>query len=229
MLRVTSVKKLSKQDLTVDIEVGGKNGSHSYLLSNNVISHNTISLLAGATPGIHYPISKTYIRRLRLDKNSKLLPNILDAGFNVEPCFGSESTTVVIEFPQHYENNIPLSKEVSLEQKLQEVALFQNYWSDNQVSVTLNFDVEKEGQLINNLLKKYDNQLKSISFLPEYNNGELPYPQMPYEEISYDKYTEMMSKIDFKKLYCNNNINDLDKDQEVESDIFCDGDKCTRS
>ncbi|RHY18962.1 hypothetical protein DYB36_011755, partial [Aphanomyces astaci] len=34
----------------------------------------TVSLLAGATPGMHYPESRFYIRRVRLDRGSELLP-----------------------------------------------------------------------------------------------------------------------------------------------------------
>ena len=33
----------------------------------------TVSLLAGATPGIHFPHSNNYIRRIRLSANSSLL------------------------------------------------------------------------------------------------------------------------------------------------------------
>lgn len=32
----------------------------------------TVSLLAGATPGVHFPLSANYIRRVRLGKTSHL-------------------------------------------------------------------------------------------------------------------------------------------------------------
>ena len=44
----------------------------------------TVSLLAGATPGMHFPESRFYIRRVRLAKNSNLVPVLRDAGFKVE-------------------------------------------------------------------------------------------------------------------------------------------------
>ena len=44
----------------------------------------TVSLLAGASPGIHFPTSSTYIRRIRLSANSELLGPIKKAGFKVE-------------------------------------------------------------------------------------------------------------------------------------------------
>ncbi len=44
----------------------------------------TVSLLAGATPGVHFPHSKYYIRRVRLGKLSNLVKPMLEAGYFVE-------------------------------------------------------------------------------------------------------------------------------------------------
>jgi hypothetical protein len=44
----------------------------------------TVSLLAGATPGMHFPESRFYLRRLRLARTSNLVPVLRDAGFRVE-------------------------------------------------------------------------------------------------------------------------------------------------
>lgn len=59
----------------------------------------TVSLLAGSTPGMHYPESRFYIRRLRLSVMSELLEPIRQAGFRVEPAVGSEDSSVVVEVP----------------------------------------------------------------------------------------------------------------------------------
>lgn len=60
----------------------------------------TVSLLAGATPGVHYPHSEFYTRRMRLSKASELLPPILEAGYAVEED-AMDSNGVVIEIPVH--------------------------------------------------------------------------------------------------------------------------------
>jgi ribonucleotide reductase alpha subunit len=44
----------------------------------------TVSLLAGATPGVHFTHSKAYWRTVRLAANSHLLPKLQDAGFKLE-------------------------------------------------------------------------------------------------------------------------------------------------
>ncbi|MCK9435076.1 MAG: hypothetical protein M0R32_09735, partial [Candidatus Cloacimonetes bacterium] len=59
----------------------------------------TVSLLAGSTPGMHYPESRFYIRRVRLAINSPLQKPLKKAGYKIEPCVGSEESTVVVEIP----------------------------------------------------------------------------------------------------------------------------------
>ena len=59
----------------------------------------TVSLLAHATPGMHFPESKYYIRRVRLSNISPLIPGLKSKGFKIEPCVGSEDTTSVVEIP----------------------------------------------------------------------------------------------------------------------------------
>lgn len=44
----------------------------------------TVSLLAGATPGVHFPLSAHYIRRVRLGKTSHLIQPLLRAGYDIE-------------------------------------------------------------------------------------------------------------------------------------------------
>lgn len=218
MPRVTRSSRNIGKRFTVDIEVAN---SHSYQLNNGIKVHNTVSLLAGATPGIHYPESNYYIRRVRLKKDSDMLPGIIAAGYKVEPCKGSEETTVVVEIPICVdEPGLRTNQEVSLwEQVLMAVSL-QKYWADNQVSVTLTFDKEKEGKDIEKLLKYFQKDLKAVSFLPRVDHGA--YPQMPYEAISKEKFEELSKNI--KPLHFD--IRDQNRDTEVELDKYCDGDKC---
>jgi ribonucleoside-triphosphate reductase len=44
----------------------------------------TVSLLAGATPGLHFPESQYYIRRVRLASENSLVPILKDAGYKME-------------------------------------------------------------------------------------------------------------------------------------------------
>ena len=58
-----------------------------------------IRCVCTATPGIHYPESRCYIRRVRLSAHSELVKPLQDAGFHVEPAVEDADNTVVVSFP----------------------------------------------------------------------------------------------------------------------------------
>jgi ribonucleotide reductase alpha subunit len=148
----------------------------------------TVSLLAGATPGMHWPESQYHIRRVRLAKNSPLVPKLKAGGYTIEPCFGSEETTVVVEIPVDIGTGVRAVHDVSMWEQLSMVAFMQKYWADNQVSATIKFNPETEGTQLEHALDYFQYQLKGISFLPNVPTGT--YRQMPYEAITKDVYEQ---------------------------------------
>lgn len=151
----------------------------------------TISLLAGATPGVHYPIARYYIRRVRVADTHELLPCLRDAGYFIEPDKHSPGT-VVVEFlvdscVSLTESNVPIWQQLDL------TAFMQKHWSDNSVSVTIKFDKEKvPPHYIAHLLEEYSDRLKSVSMLPISRDV---YPQMPYEEITKAEYRTRVAQL----------------------------------
>jgi len=225
MVRVTKTPTYEGVQMTADIEVGGSTGSHSYQIAAgdvNVISHNSVSLLAGATPGVHFPISRTYIRRVRLMKGHSMIAPMVEAGYTVEPCQNSPDTTSIIEIPIKMEDNIRTIDEATMWEKLALTQLMQRYWSDNQVSVTIDFDAETEGKDIKSALEYCEDSLKSVSFLPRFKNSTA-YPQMPYEEIDEERYDSIMAKL--KPVQFGKAIKK--KSEDIQQEVFCDGDSCT--
>ena len=177
----------------------------------------TVSLLAGATPGVHFPENVFYIRRMRLSKHSELIQPLKEAGYKVEPCFGSEDSTSVVEVPVKVGDKVRSVREVSIWEQLALAAFMQRYWADNQVSCTVSFKKEDADQ-IKHALNFYQYQLKGISFLPLLESGGA-YKQMPYEAISEKKYEEMVGKLKPLKF---RGI----KNEEAEVEKFCNNDVC---
>ncbi len=174
----------------------------------------TVSLLPGVPPGIHYPHSEYYIRRIRISKNSDLIEPLRMAGYKIEDDAYSDNSFVV-EFPVH-EKFFDRSKfDVSIWEQAANAAAYQKYWSDNQVSITITFK-EQEADEIKRVLESFEDQLKSVSFLPLKTHG---YKQAPYEKITKDQYQQMVSKL--KPL-------DLDETRDRAIGVkFCDADgKC---
>lgn len=176
----------------------------------------TVSLLAGATPGMHWPESRFYTRRVRLSKYSDLIQPLTKSGYYLEPSATDPENTLVVEIPVDIGEVRPVH-EVSIWEQMSMAAFLQKYWADNQVSCTVTFNPEKEGDQIEKALNFFQYQLKGISFLPKLKMGA--YKQMPYEEITEEQYNEKNKNI--KKL----KIKSL-KNEEANVEVFCDTEKC---
>ncbi|MFW6152351.1 MAG: hypothetical protein ACOC6C_05195 [Verrucomicrobiota bacterium] len=174
----------------------------------------TVSLLAGATPGVHWGYAPFYIRRVRVQESHPLVEKCRKAGYNTEGDAYS-GNSIVIEFPVHAENLKRSRKQVPLWEKLDLAAQMQRYWSDNQVSSTATFDPEKEGGQLGVLLEAFEDRLKAISFLPDEKHG---YEQPPYQEISEDQYNDMRSRLSPLEGV-------LPHEHQLEA-RFCEGEEC---
>lgn len=156
----------------------------------------TVSILANASPGIHYPHSEYYIRRVRFASNSPILPHLKQAGYNIVPeVYGQEKgkeNTMVVEFPIHEPLFSKGKAQASMWEQLALTAAMQRYWADNQVSVTVHFTKE-EAKDIPLALEIYQHQLKSVSFLP-YDPHQV-YQLAPYEEITKEQYDALASNL----------------------------------
>ena len=157
--------------------------------TTSVKPSGTVSLLAGATPGMHFPESRIYIRRMRMSKNDPLAIPLRAAGYSVVPAIGQEDTTVVVEMPIKLAEGVRVQSEVSMFEQLQLAAFLQRYWADNEVSCTITFDPVSEGPHIAQMLQYFQYQLKGVSFLPKFDYSK--YPQLPYEAIGEELYEEM--------------------------------------
>jgi adenosylcobalamin-dependent ribonucleoside-triphosphate reductase len=162
----------------------------------------TVSILAGESPGVHWTVGGEYFNRaIRFSNSDPMLPLFKMANYRVEPAAESPDTTSVVFFPIKSDAKRS-EKDVSIFEKMSLAATAQRYWSDNSVSVTISFDVEKESEHVGTVLHMYDGQLKTVSFLPQ---GNFTYPQMPYTQITAEEYKsegEMkLFPIDFSGVY----------------------------
>ena len=161
----------------------------------------TVSILAGESPGVHWPVGgKHFLRAIRFANSDPMLPLFQMAQYLVEPASESPKTTSVVFFPVE-SGAVRSEKDVTIFEKMALAATAQRYWSDNSVSVTVSFDPETEAQHVGTVLHMYDGQLKTVSFLP---SGNTVYPQMPYTQITAEQYEEYKMKlfpIDFAGVY----------------------------
>jgi adenosylcobalamin-dependent ribonucleoside-triphosphate reductase len=179
----------------------------------------SVSLLSGATPGVHWgPGGEFYLRAIRFGNTDPMLHLFKAAGYKIEDDLVSANTSVVY-FPVA-SGHKRSEKQVSLFEKIGLAATAQKYWSDNGVSVTLSFDKEEEKKFVAPALNMYEGQLKAVSFLPM---GNKTYPQQPYTEITreqYNSYVGTIGKIDWSAIY------DGKDNLDAESEKYCSTDAC---
>jgi len=182
--------------------------------TTSVKPSGTVSILAGATPGVHWEHAPHYLRRVRVAADHPLAAMCERAGYLVEPD-AYASHAVVIAFPVHVPGIDRSRAEVSLREKVDVAAQIQRHWSDNQVSCTADFDPDTEGPELVRVLEAYEDRLKAIVFLPARGHG---YVQPPYETISAERYAEISAGI--APL-----TGVLEHEQEHE-ERFCEGSLC---
>ncbi len=195
-MKIKSITKKEKQ-LTVDIEVAN---THTYQLSNGCVSHNTSSLVLGSSSGIHAWHNDYYVRRMRVGKNEPLydymLKNFPDL---VENCYFKPHIEAVMSFPQKAPDGAILRTE-SFKTLLERVKKFNIEWvqaghryGDNfhNVSCTISLKVG-EWHKAGAWMWKNRHVYTGISVLP-YDGGT--YIQAPFQDITKDKFDEMVSKL----------------------------------
>ena len=187
------LKKEINQNFTVDCEV---EDTHSYQLENGLISHNTLSLLAGVTPGIHpNPAGPHYIRRVRINSQSSLIGVCRKNGYPIEyqrKFDGSEDKgTMVVSFPCKLPESTPVAATYGWREQMDMIRRMQREWSDNSVSCTVYYKKEDLEDIKLYLKEHFKNEIKSMSFLQYHGHG---FDQAPYETITEEVYNEMASK-----------------------------------
>jgi ribonucleoside-diphosphate reductase alpha chain len=172
----------------------------------------SISLLAGVTPGIHYPVSRYAIRRVRIGMTSPLVQSLIDAGVPHEPDRVSENT-LVFEFVID-SGAVRPCEEVSPWEQFALAQMMQKHYSDNSVSVTIYFNREKDGPDIEKMLTMFIPSLKTVSMLPHTDTAI--YQQAPYEPLtkeeyekrleafSYPNYKQVQGNVPVGSKYCSN-------------------------
>lgn len=178
----------------------------------------TIPLLPGVSPGIHYPHSKYYIRRIRIQNTSPLIEYLVEAGYECEETKYNDNT-MVFSFPVESKNFLRSKRDVSVWEQLENAVDIQHYWSDNNISQTVTFKQEEIKDL-KPALEIFESRLKTLSFLPLDDHG---YEQAPYEEIDEETFKMMSAKLKPLDLSTVPAYKDLKAEEELK---YCTGDTC---
>ena len=187
MVKIKSIKKL-KPELTVDIEV---EDTHTYQLSNGMISHNTVSQLVNAASGMHERFSEYYIRTVRADSKDPLAQFMVQKEFPWEyDIMDKSNNTLVFSFPiktPETDNNTSTNRSRTAIEQLNHWLYFQVNWCEHKPSMTV-YVKENEWFEVGAWVWENFDKISGISFLPY---SDHIYKQAPYQEITESEYEKM--------------------------------------
>jgi len=174
------------------------------LLVTTVKPSGTISKLPGISPGGHRSRAPYYIRRVRITSTDPLARVMLNLGLPVYPENNSDGPTVaefdrmanyekiqvlqkantwVIEFPVKTAAKVESKEEPAIIQ-FERYLKLQQYWTDHNTSVTIEFGEDEIEELVDSILLHW-NEYIAISFMPK---KEFTYPLLPEEPITKEEY-----------------------------------------
>lgn len=201
----------------------------------------TVSILAGATPGVHFTHAEYYMRTVRLPANSPLAIPVWMAGYKIEidvtdnkkmgippkeqvrvttieeiQRASTEGATLIIYFPIKEKNFTKSKFEVSLWEQLCIVREMQHYWSDNAVSCTVTVR-EHEKDSLSSAIQYFAPYVKTLSFLPLVGHNYIQAPYIECEEKDYIECSKSIGKLNLESL----------QTFSVTGSKFCTNDSCT--
>lgn len=176
-----------------DKEYSAANGWPASIKLTCIKPSGTLSLLPGVVPGAHPGYAQYMIRRIRMDASHPLVSMCREHGFLVEyekKFDGTSShSTVVVDFPFAYPEGTVLARDITAIEQLAVVKELQENWADNSVSCTVYYKKEELPLIKRYLAENYNKGHKSLSFLLHSDHG---FVQAPYEEITKERYEEMV-------------------------------------
>lgn len=162
----------------------------------------TVSLLVNSASGLHTRFSKYYIRRVRVSRTDPLCKMMQDQMIPWNPENGETTDnyqTAVFDFPIKSPDNAVCNANTDAIEMLEYWRMLKIHWCEHNPSATI-FVKDNEWIKVGNWVYENWNKIGGLTFLPAENTK---YELAPYEEISAERYEEIMKtspKINFDQL-----------------------------
>lgn len=215
------LKEMKDVAVTTNKKWANKLGINQSTAITCVKPSGTVSQLVDSASGIHPRFSKQYIRRVRADKKDPLAEYMSEAGFPVEQDVMNQSS-VVFSFPIKAPKDSTVVEEVGAMQQLRLWKKYQDHWCEHKPSITVYYTDDEFFEVCQWLWEHFDS-VSGISLLPV---SDHVYQQAPYEDISMEKYKELVKAMP-KKI----NWDDLQKFEQEDNttgsqELACVGGAC---
>jgi ribonucleoside-diphosphate reductase alpha chain len=184
----------------------------------------TVSQTVDCASGMHARYAPYYIRRIRISGTDALFKMLKDQGVPYLPEVGQtmeNATTYVFEFPVKAPKGAICKDDLSAIDQLEHWKVVKKNYTEHNPSVTISVG-ENEWISVANWIYENWELVGGLSFLPRSNHV---YQLAPYEEITKEKYEEMVKNfehIDFSKIVTYEKVDET----EVKKELACAGGLC---
>ncbi len=164
----------------------------------------TVSKLFGLTEGWHLMAMRFYLRWVMFTPDNPVYLDYQKRGYPTRE-LRTYRNTCIVGFPTAPllstimpPERIVTATEATPEEQYKWLLLGEKYWlgnkMDNQISYTLKYDPDKVSfEEFVMMIKRYQSQVKACSVMPD--EGQSSYEYLPEEEISAEKFKEIMDSI----------------------------------
>jgi ribonucleotide reductase class II len=243
-------------DYTYDYAINGEDDDDSWYWQGALKSHNTKSLLTGASPGWHPPKGQRYIRRITCDRNDPVALACLDYGYSVVPAQGDKDengylltnpfdprcTEWLIEIPCEVAwANIPGVENIDVSQfsPLAQIDFYmqvQKFYVRHNTSATIELRVNEIDAVAQRIYEAihHDEGYISACLSARFDDHEA-FPRLPFEPIDKETYDRLVKEVEQRRVV--DDFQEALAKRQAESEYIrsssgpagCDSDKCLMS
>jgi len=174
----------------------------------------TVSQLVDSASGIHPRYSPYYIRTVRADKKDPLAISMVEQGFPVESDVTKPDSTYVFGFPMKSPEHAVFVKDRDALQQLEHWLLYQRFYCEHKPSVTI-YVKNGEWMAVGAWVYEHFDEVSGVSFLPY---SDHTYKQAPYQEITEEKYNELVKLMPTE---LNLQLNEEEDNTEAAQTLAC--------
>ncbi len=177
----------------------------------------TVSQTVDCASGMHPRHAPYYIRRIRISATDALFKMLKDQGVPYFPEVGQkleDATTFVLEFPVKAPEGAIFKNDLTALDQLEHWKVVKENYTEHNPSVTVSVGDDEWIEVSNWVYKNWD-LVGGLSFLPRLNHV---YQLAPYEEITKEKYEELLLKVtdlDFSKIVTYEKLDETDIKKEL--------------